>query len=191
MANDWKLTLGVEAMGHDDHHVTLRHVTRDRAPYVVVRVGSVIAHCLGPAAVGSGAQAWAAAQARVIAGDLPMLSHEAGRRPLTGGREGAAVPCGSVVFDGAQPWSVTISRDAGTLVTIGCLQVRVRDWTALDVHVRAWAQAMDLAVKAFPDQGIPFSRMVSNARFNELDRGVGIWQAREDGPERDGPRRDR
>lgn len=188
MANDWKLTLGVEATGHDDHHVMLRHITRDRDPYVVVRIGSVIAHCLGPAAVGSGAQAWAAAQARVNAGELHLLSGEGGGRPGPRGAEGLAVPCGSVVFEGAQRWSISTSRGAGALITIGCLQVQVLDRTALDIHVRAWSEAMDMAVQAFPTRTVPFSRMVSNARFNDLDRGLGIWQAREDdGPSRPGP----
>lgn len=187
MANNWKLTLGVEATGHDDRHVMLRHVTRDRDPYVVVRIGAVIAHCLGPAAVGSAAQAWAVAQARVNAGELYLPRGEGGRS-APGVAESLAVPAGAVVFDGAQPWSVSTSRGAGALVTVGCLQVRALDRTALDVHVTAWAEAMDLAVQAFPTRTVPFSRMVSNARFNRLDRGLGVWQPREDpGPDRSGP----
>jgi hypothetical protein len=90
-----------------------------------------------------------------------------------------------VVFEGAQRWSISTSRGAGALVTIGCLQVQVLDRPALDIHVLAWSEAMDLAVQAFPARAVPFSRMVSNARFNGLDRGLGVWQARDD----DGPRR--
>jgi hypothetical protein len=124
----------------------------------------------------------------VNAGELHLLSGEGGGRPGPRGGEGVAVPSGSIVFDGAQRWSVSTARGTGALVTIGCLQVRVVDRTALDIHVRAWSEAMDMAVQAFPTSAVPFSRMVSNARFNDLDRGLGVWQPIEDdGPRRPGP----
>jgi hypothetical protein len=182
MANDWKLTLGVVASGHDDTHVRLRTLGAGRDPYVVVRVGSVMAHCLGAAAVGSGAQAWAAARARVETGALDFPGFETGGRPGPTGGAGVAVPCGSVVFDGAQRWAVSSVRGAGVLVTIGCVQVQARDRVAFDLHVRAWAEAADLASHAYPGRTVPFSRMVSNARFNDLDRGLGVWLPRDEDP---------
>jgi hypothetical protein len=178
MANDWKLTLAVDATGQDDAHVRLRPVGAGRPPYVVVRVGAVIAHCVGPSSVASGAQAWAAAQARVETGVLEFPFYNERHKPDP--MQGLAVPSGSVVFDGPQPWAISTLVGAGAIVTIGCLKVHVHDRTALDVHVRAWAAASDLATKAFPGRHVPFSRLVSNARYAGLDRGLGVWQPRDD-----------
>jgi hypothetical protein len=175
MANEWKLHLGVVASGHDDTRVSLRPMGRGRSPYVVVRTGAVIAHCLGPAAVGSAAQAWAAARARLEAMDLGFRGYaEPGPIGRPGGE--AAVPCGSVVFDGQQRWAIHVTRGTGVLVTVGCLQVLARDRVAFDLHVRTWTQAVELAAQAYPSRHVPFSRMLANARYNELEQGVGLWQ---------------
>ena len=185
MTNDWKLSLGVVASGHDDARVSLRPLGRGRPPYVVVRVGAVIAHCLGPEAVGSCGQAWAAASARVAARGLGFPAHSGRGAPPPTRAGGLDVPSGSVVFDGAQPWAVTVVPGGGVRVSVGSVQVQARDRDAFDVHVRAWADAVDFATRIYPGRSVPFTRMLNNARYHDLDRGLGMWQPPEEsGPER-------
>ncbi|MCW2599478.1 MAG: hypothetical protein JWM02_1307 [Frankiales bacterium] len=175
MTTPWKLELCVDAAGHDETRVRIAPVGPDRSPYLLVTTGAVIVHCLGPVAVMSTAEAWAAA--RVRASD--WLPADATARRTEATSSGVVYPVGSVLFDGRQPWNLS-TAGAGLNVTVGCLQVRVRDWTALDTHVRVWAQACDLAVRAFPGKTVTFGRLVEQARISSIQRAAGETGATQD-----------
>lgn len=164
MTTSWELSLSIEARGHDDTHVGVVPGHGGRSPHLNVRVGTVVVHCLDPRAVMSSAEAWA--KARVEAESwMPAIRDPRQRPPASG--YGAAYPAASVILDGRQRWQVS---HAGPVldVTVGPLLVRVHDVTALETHVRAWAQASAVATRAFPGKAVPFARLVEHARYAEI-----------------------
>ena len=164
MTTSWELSLSIEARGHDDTHVGVVPGQGGRSPHLNVRVGSVLVHCLDPRAVMSSSEAWA--KARVEAESwMPAIRDPRQRPPASG--YGAAYPAASVILDGRQQWQV--SHTGPVLdVTVGPLLVRVHDVTALETHVRAWAQASAIAARAFPGKAVPFARLIEHARYAEV-----------------------
>lgn len=168
----------MDAFGHDDTHVSIQ-TAWDHRRHLQVRTGSVLIYCLDGAALTSTAQAWAAAQ--VHAADwLPRNQAAPPDRPTAAG---AAYPVGSVIFTGRQPVNLSTQGD-GLLVTVGCVQIRVRDNTALDTHVRAWAQASDLGTRVFPGRAAPFGHLLHEARISSIQRAAGELQPPKERPAR-------
>lgn len=164
MTTSWELSLSIEARGHDDSHVGVVPRHGGSSPHLNVRVGTVVVHCLDPRAVMSSAEAWA--KARVEAESwMPAIRGPRQRPPASG--YGAAYPAASVILDGRQRWQVSHTGPVMD-VTVGPLLVRVHDLTALETHVRAWAQASAIAVRAFPGKAVPFARLVEHARYAEV-----------------------
>jgi hypothetical protein len=164
MTSSWELSLSIEARGHDDTHVGVVPGHGGSSPHLNVRVGSVVVHCLDPRAVMSSSEAWA--KARVEAESwMPAIRGPRPRPPVSG--YGAAYPAASVILDGRQPWQVSHTGPVMD-VTVGPLLVRVHDVTALETHVRAWAQASAIAARAFPGKAVPFARLVEHARYAEV-----------------------
>ena len=164
MTTSWELSLSIEARGHDDSHVGVVPGHGGSSPHLNVRVGSVVVHCLDPRAVMSSSEAWA--KARVEAESwMPAIRQARQRPPATG--YGAAYPAASVILDGRQRWQVSHTGPVMD-VTVGPLLVRVHDMTALETHVRAWAQASAIATRAFPGKAVPFARLLEHARYAEV-----------------------
>lgn len=90
MTTPWKWELCVDAAGHEETRVKIVPIGPDRSPYLLVRTGTVMVHCLGPSAVMSTAEAWAAA--RVRASD--WLPTDATPVPARISSAGAAYPAG-------------------------------------------------------------------------------------------------
>jgi hypothetical protein len=65
---------------------------------------------------------------------------------------------------------------------VGPLAVRAHDITALDTHIRAWAEASALAARVFPGKAVPFGQLVEHQRRQAI-------QALDDAPTRRTPRR--
>ena len=70
MSDTWKLSLSIEARGHDDTNVRVVRPTGDAVAHLKVRTGEVVVHCLGPAAAMSAA-ALAVIERRVAADGVP------------------------------------------------------------------------------------------------------------------------
>jgi hypothetical protein len=164
MTSSWDLSLSIEARGHDDTHVSVVPGHGGSSPRLNVRVGSVVVHCLDGTAVMSAAQAWA--RARVAAVPWSPGLREPRRQP-PGVGYGAAYPAASVILDGRQQWQVSLTGPALD-VTVGPLLVRVHDVTALETHVRAWAQASAAAIRVFPGKAVSFARLVEHERFADV-----------------------
>lgn len=177
MSDAWKLSLSIEARGHDDTRVGLVRAVGGGSPYLRVRTGGVVVHCLGPAAAMSAGEAWACAR---LASEtwLPPLDN---RRPVAPVPQlGAAYPSASVIFDGRQPWHVDQAGPAMS-ITIGPLKVLAYDITALDTHIRAWTEATAVATQLFPGKALPFARLVEHQRVAQV-------RASDQRPERRQPR---
>lgn len=112
-----------------------------------------------------------------------------------------AYPVGSILFEGRQPWHVDVSA-AALGVTVGPLQVRAYDTTALETHIRAWTEASAVAARLFPGKAVPFARLVElerRAALRAIDEPIerryhrnplrppGPTSPDRDGPERPGP----
>lgn len=177
MPKPWDISLFVDAVGHDQARVRVGRGGHEQRPHLTVQTGGVLVYCIDAASAMSAAQAWAAARVRIS--DWLPTELPARLAPVPG--YGAAHPAGSVIFEGSQPWNVS-TRGEGLTVTVGCLSVRVRDWTALDTHVRAWSEASAVALRIFPGRAVPFTQLVERARISSIQRAAG-----ERGPA--GPRR--
>lgn len=164
MTTSWELSLSIDARGHDDSHVSVAPGHGGSSPHLNVRVGTVVVHCLDPRAVMSASEAWA--KARVEAESwMPAIRGPRQRPPASG--YGVAYPAASVILDGRQRWQVSHTGPVMD-VTVGPLLVRVHDVTALETHVRAWAQASAIAARAFPGRALPFARLLEHARYAEV-----------------------
>jgi hypothetical protein len=164
MTDAWKLSLSIDAHGHDDTHVSVVRGVGERPPHLNVRTGGVIVHCLGPASAMSASEAWACAR---LAGEtwLPPLDN---RRPAAPARAlGVAYPSASVIFDGRQPWHVDQVGPA-MHITVGPLKVLAYDVKALDTHIRACTEASAVATRLFPGRAVPFTRLVEHQRTAQL-----------------------
>lgn len=164
MTSSWDLSFIIDAHGHDDTQVSVVPGYGPSSPHLKVRTGLVLVQCLDGAAAMSAARAWAVARLATTHW-LPPL-HEA-RRPPTPHGAGAAYPLGSIIFEGRQPWHVE-NVGMALSVTVGPLQVRLHDVTAVDTHVRAWTEASAVAARLFPGKAVPFARMVEHERISAL-----------------------
>lgn len=168
MTSPWDLSFSIDAHGHDDTHVGVVPGYGSSAPHLKVRTGLVVVHCLDGAAAMSAARAWAVARLATTHW-LPSL-YEAERAttpPEAGTGIGAAYPAGSIYFEGRQPWHVEHAGLALS-ITVGPLQVRVHDATAVDTHIRAWTEASAFATRLFPGKAVPFARLVEHERISAL-----------------------
>lgn len=168
MTTAWDLTLSIDARGHDDTRVATLPAGSGGQRQLLVRVGLVTVHCLDGASAMSAGLAWATARfhARSWLPDLDAPLEPTPPGAAAGSSEfGAAYPTGSILLDGRQRWQVT-PRGMALAVTVGPLQVRVHDWTALDTHVRAWTEASAVASRLFPGKSLPFNQLVNQARRN-------------------------
>jgi hypothetical protein len=177
MTKPWDVSLFVDAVGQDEARVRVGRGGHEQRPHLTVRTGLVLVYCIDAAAAMSAAQAWAAARVRIS----DWLPTEPPARPARVPGYGQAHPASSVIFEGRQPWNLS-TRGEGLTVTVGCLSVRVRDWTALDTHVRAWSEASAVAMRIFPGRAVPFTQLVQQARISSIQRAAGERQRR-------GPRR--
>lgn len=159
--------LSVEAAGAQDAQVRIGRTGADRSPHVNVRVGTVIVHCLDPAAVMSIAAAWVEAETR-IGRWLPDTAPPRTAHPRD---VGVSYPAGSVIFEGRQPWSISTVREDLT-VTFGCISVAVRDRAALETHTRAWREAADISVKLYPGRATPYGELLRDARISSIQRAA-------------------
>ena len=167
MTDSWDLSLTIDAHGHDDTAVRIVPGAGSGSAHLRVRAGNVILHCIDSASAMSAARAWAAAQ--LAAPDWQPALRDA--RPVPAAADlGAAYPLGSIVFEGRQPWHVDLAGHA-LAVTVGPLQVRAHDMTALHTHVRAWTEAAAVAARVFPGRALPFARLLEQERRARL-RGV-------------------
>lgn len=164
MTSSWDLSLSIDAHGHDDTQVSVVRGHGPSSPHLKVRAGLVVVHCLDGAAVMSTALAWAAARLAATAW-LPPLQ-DSRRDPAPRGY-GTAYPVGSIIFEGRQPWHVE-ETGRQMSVTVGPLQVRAHDVTALDTHIRVWTEASAIATRLFPGKAVPFARLVEHERLAAL-----------------------
>jgi hypothetical protein len=164
MSDSWDLTLSIDAHGHDDTRVSVVPGAGSSSAHLKVRAGLVIVHCLDGASAMSAVRAWAAAQ--LTAEDWPPPLRET-RRPTAPPGFGSAYPAGSIIFEGRQPWNVDRVGHA-LAVTVGPLQIRAHDATALQTHIRAWTQAAAVATRLFPGRSWPFARLLEAERRERL-----------------------
>ena len=183
MTKPWDISLFVDAVGQDEARVRVGRGGHEQRPHLIVRTGLVLVYCLDAQAAMSTAQAWAAARVRIS----DWLPTEPPARPAPAPGFGGAHPGGSVIFEGRQPWNLS-TRGEGLTVTVGPLSVRVRDWTALDTHVRAWSEASAVAMRIFPGRSVPFTKLLERARISSIQRAAG--ERDPDGPHRRGVDRD-
>lgn len=167
MTDSWDLSLSIDAYGHDDTAARVVPGAGSSSAHLRVRAGNVIVHCLDGASAMSAARAWAAAQ--LAAPDWQPVLRDTRPAPAAAGL-GAAYPLGSIIFEGRQPWHVDLAGHA-LAVTVGPLQVRAHDMTALHTHVRAWTEAAAVAARVFPGRALPFARLLEQERQARL-RGV-------------------
>lgn len=164
MTDSWDLSLSIDAHGHDDTAVTVVPGVGSGSAHLKVRAGTVIVHCIDGASAMSAARAWAAAQ---LSSPQWQPALRDTRRPVPPGGLGAAYPLGSVIFEGRQPWHVDRVGHA-LAVTVGPLQVRAHDMTALQTHIRAWTEAAAIAARVFPGRAVPFARLLEQERRERL-----------------------
>ena len=165
MTNSWDLNLSIDARGHDDTSVTVVPGAGPSSAHLKVRAGTVIVHGLDAASAMSAARAWAAAQLTADQTWQPPLRDIP--RPVRPAGLGAAYPVGSIILDGRQPWHVDRAGHA-LAVTVGPLQVRAHDMTALETHIRAWTEAAAVATRLFPGRALPFARLLEHERRERL-----------------------
>jgi hypothetical protein len=164
MTDEWKLSLSIDAHGHDDTHVGVVRAVGEGPPHLKVRTGGVIVHCLGPAAAMSAAEAWACAR---LAGETWLPAQDNRRPSAPAPHLGVAYPSASIIFDGRQPWHLDHVGPAMS-ITVGPLKVVAYDVTALDTHIRAWTEASAVATRLFPGKAVPFARLVEHQRIGQL-----------------------
>lgn len=180
MSDSWDLSLSIDAHGHDDTAVTVAPAGGSGRPHLKVRAGTVVVHCIDGASAMSAARAWAAAQ--LSAAEWQPTLRDI-RRPAPPVGSGAAYPAGSIIFEGRQPWHVDRVGHA-LAITVGPLQVRAYDMTALETHIRAWTQAAAVATRVFPGRAVPFARVLEQerqARLRAVDEPINRRYRRLDG----------
>jgi hypothetical protein len=178
MTSSWDLGLTIDARGHDDTQVRVVRWAGLTSEHLTVRVGTVLVHCIDGAGAMSAGRAWAAARLEAEDWRPPLREPSPTARPAAAG---AAYPVGSVVFEGRQPWQVRRAGDALEVV-VGPLAVRAHDITALDTHIRAWAEASALAARVFPGKAVPFGQLVEHQRRQTI-------RALDESPTRRAPKR--
>lgn len=151
-----------------------------------VVTGPLLTVCLDGTAVQSLAEAWARARVEG-ASDLPLHGIQPDPPkylPLPDGR-GYAAPLANAVTEGRSRWEVTPPEQYRPYLTVSShwLTIRVHDRTALDIHIRAWAQAQDLALRLMRGSSITFKDMTTEARAQRMSR-----HDRLEGPEPDAGR---
>jgi hypothetical protein len=164
MSNSWDLSLSIDAHGHDDTAVAVVPGVGSSRAHLKVRAGTVVVHCIDGSSAMSAARAWAAAQLSALEWQPPLRDI---RPPAPPAGSRAAYPAGSIIFEGRQPWHVDRVGHA-LAITVGPLQVRAYDMTALETHIRAWTHAAAVATRVFPGRAVPFARLLEQERHERL-----------------------